>query len=310
MIFNILLVILSIFSFYSVFILKKKRDKVVYSLLSKHKKKTVAFPSGDYHTGFSTDYKQKFYFFLNKVSIIVYGNEDVKKNITINLMLIIFAAVIVKSKINVHLYIILPAMVIPFIAVNLFLFSSKKQMFLLNDLIMTVTVFNNVISSGRAINDAFKACSEVEHVSILKYEYQMMTPLINRGYDIDSCIKAIYMLERYPYPEYAFFFSTLSLNIKRGGPLTEPISKIRKTLDDKMLIDKEVSRLTAEARTSMKILIALPFFFVGIMYATQKESFDWLFHSAMGNIIFLSCSLVICCGLAFNYRLISKATRI
>ncbi|WP_108652551.1 type II secretion system F family protein [Dongshaea marina] len=85
--------------------------------------------------------------------------------------------------------------------------------------------------------------------------------------------------------EYKFFISTLKVNIEQGGQLNEVIKKIDRIIFANYAADKKKMALTAEARSSAKIVASLPFIFLIIMRFLSPDNFDYIFTSTIGRYL-------------------------
>ncbi|QFI38755.1 pilus assembly protein TadB [Moritella marina ATCC 15381] len=90
---------------------------------------------------------------------------------------------------------------------------------------------------------------------------------------------------RYPYPTFQFFVITLRANMQRGGQLKEIITRLNRLIFDSNAIEKKKYAMTSEARTSAKIVGAIPFIFLFMLQYLSPENFEFVMFSASGKPI-------------------------
>lgn len=90
---------------------------------------------------------------------------------------------------------------------------------------------------------------------------------------------------RLPYPMFFFFVMTLRANMERGGQLKDIIQRLNKLMFNIRAIDKKKSALTAEARTSAKIVAAIPFIFMIVMRFFSPENYDFIMSDSRGRML-------------------------
>ncbi|NLS13784.1 pilus assembly protein TadB [Vibrio sp. SM6] len=89
--------------------------------------------------------------------------------------------------------------------------------------------------------------------------------------------------ERFPYPAFYFFVITLRANMQRGGQLKEVIARLNRLMFDSRAIEKKKYALTAEARTSAKIVAAIPFSVLFMLQFISPDNFNYLVYEEAGR---------------------------
>lgn len=90
---------------------------------------------------------------------------------------------------------------------------------------------------------------------------------------------------RVSFLEYNFFISALKINVETGSQLSAIIKKIDRIIFNAHALDMKKNALTSEARTSAKILMLIPFFFLGLMRWLSPENFNFLFENPTGHLL-------------------------
>ncbi|SHO56527.1 Bacterial type II secretion system protein F domain protein [Vibrio quintilis] len=91
--------------------------------------------------------------------------------------------------------------------------------------------------------------------------------------------------KRFPYPAFHFFVITLRANMQRGGQLREIITRLNRLMFEARAIEKKKYALTAEARTSAKIVGAIPFFFLIVLRYLSPENYQYVMFNPEGRYI-------------------------
>ena len=80
---------------------------------------------------------------------------------------------------------------------------------------------------------------------------------------------------------------------KTGGNIVNVFSAIERTLFDKKKLKAELKNLTASSNMIVKILLAVPFVFILLIYVLNPNYFDPLFASPLGYMLLLLIFLIL-----------------
>jgi len=114
-------------------------------------------------------------------------------------------------------------------------------------------------------------------------EFRIIGERLQVGESIDAVFKK--SLARYPYPSFHFFAITLQANMQRGGQLKDVITRLNRLMFDARALEKKKMAMTSEARTSAKIVAAIPFIFLFLLQYLQPENFEFVMHMDEGKPI-------------------------
>ena len=114
-------------------------------------------------------------------------------------------------------------------------------------------------------------------------EFKRMGERLQLGESPDSVFKK--SCNRFPYRSFQFFVITLRANMQRGGQLKDVITRLNRLMFDARAIEKKKYALTSEARTSAKIVAAIPFFFLFILQYLSPENYDFVMNHPNGQPI-------------------------
>jgi tight adherence protein B len=91
--------------------------------------------------------------------------------------------------------------------------------------------------------------------------------------------------QRYPYPSFYLFVISLRINIQRGGQLKELMIQLNRIMFNARAMEKKKNALTSEARTSAKIVAAIPFVFLFLLQYISPENYQFVMFNPDGRLI-------------------------
>lgn len=108
-------------------------------------------------------------------------------------------------------------------------------------------------------------------------EFKKMGERLQMGETPDDVFRKA--CDRFPYPSFQFFVITLRANMHRGGQLKDVMTRLNRLMFDARAIEKKKFALTAEARTSAKIVAAIPFTFLFMLQYLSPDNYEFvMFH--------------------------------
>ncbi|TXY09479.1 type II secretion system F family protein [Vibrio mimicus] len=146
-----------------------------------------------------------------------------------------------------------------------------------------LNILSGALSAGQSIVHAFEYVGK-QLDNEVGYEFKFMAERLLIGEDPDEVLAR--SAASFPYVEYFFFASTIRINLSRGGQLKEVINRINRIMFDARAIDKKKNALTSEARSSAKIIAALPVIFLLILKFTSPENYNFVMFEEGGKPIF------------------------
>ncbi|BDU39727.1 type II secretion system F family protein [Vibrio nigripulchritudo] len=114
-------------------------------------------------------------------------------------------------------------------------------------------------------------------------EFKVMGERLQLGESPDSVFAK--SCNRFPYPSFYFFVITLRANMQRGGQLKDIIMRLNRLMFDARAIEKKKYALTSEARTSAKIVAAIPFIFILMLKYMNPENYEFVMFEPDGRPI-------------------------
>ncbi|HHT38601.1 MAG TPA: hypothetical protein GXZ95_04220 [Mollicutes bacterium] len=170
------------------------------------------------------------------------------------------------------------------------------------DILNAIIMLNNAFKSGQSTMQAIEiVMNEME--GPIKEEFRKMHTEISYGLSFETVFKRFY--ERVNVEEISYITSSLTILNKTGGNIVKVFSSIERSLFGKRKLEAELKALTASSRTMSRILLALPFVFIGIILLLNPTYFNPLFENMIGLII-LFCMMLFYVLYAFFVRKVMK----
>lgn len=145
-----------------------------------------------------------------------------------------------------------------------------------------LNMMTSAISAGESIMHAIIFVGETLQNDIGK-EFKGMGKRLQMGDSPDEVFRR--SCRRYPYPSFYFFVISLRANMQRGGQLKEIMMRLNRMMFNARAIDKKKFALTSEARTSAKIVAAIPFCFLFMLQYLSPENFEFVMFNPSGKPI-------------------------
>lgn len=151
-----------------------------------------------------------------------------------------------------------------------------------NDMLRAVIIMNNAFKAGKSIMQAVEIVSQ-ELPNPLKGEFDKIYQDMLYGLSADVVFERF--ARRVDIEEARYISSSLTILNKTGGNIINVFNSIEKTLFDKKKLEEELKNATAASNLVVKVLIAIPFIFVLLIYVISPSYFNPLFSSALGFFI-------------------------
>ncbi len=145
-----------------------------------------------------------------------------------------------------------------------------------------LNMMTSAVSSGESIMHAILYVGDKLEGDIGK-EFNLMGRRLQLGETPDEVFRK--SCRRYPYPSFYFFVITLRANMQRGGQLKEIMHRLNRTMFNARAVEKKKFALTSEARTSAKIVAAIPFIFLFMLQFLNPENYEFVMFNASGRVI-------------------------
>ncbi len=161
----------------------------------------------------------------------------------------------------------------------LYISFKRKRKKIEDDLLKAVIIMNNCFKSGRNIMQAIAVVKE-EMDGPLKDEFQKIYLDITYGLSLDVVFNRFY--DRVKLEDIKYIASSLTLLNKTGGNIIRVFSMIEKSIFDKKKLRKELNSLISSSVFVFRVLVILPFLFVGLISILNPTYFTPFFTSFIG----------------------------
>lgn len=166
-----------------------------------------------------------------------------------------------------------------------------------------LNMLSSAVSSGESITHAIMYVGNTLNSDVGR-EFKIMGKRLQLGESPDDVFRKACL--RFPYPSFHFFVITLRANMQRGGQLKEVILRLNRLLFNARSIEKKKFALTSEARTSAKIVAAIPFFFLFMLQYLSPENYEFVMFDPAGRPILYYVLISEAVGIAIVWGLMKS----
>lgn len=220
-----------------------------------------------------------------------YGNDEVLAEDFVSnkiIISVIFSVLTIISKLlqqeTISIFILVLNLLIGFYILDVYLFfdNKRKTKLIKNEMLRAIIIMNNAFKSGKSTLQAVEIASS-QLPSPINKEFYKIYKEMKYGLSVDVVFERF--SKRINIPEAKYLSSSLTILNKTGGNIIKVFSSIERTLFDKMKLEEELKNLTSSSNFVVKILLFVPFIFVGLIYLLNPDYFTPLFTSNLGLLI-------------------------
>jgi tight adherence protein B len=113
------------------------------------------------------------------------------------------------------------------------------------------------------------------------------------------------MYERVPLQEVNFFAIVIIIQSQTGGNLAEALSNLSQVLRERYRFQAKVKAFSSEAKSSAKIIAALPLVVMIGMYFTSPDYISLLWKETLGNIMLIGSAIWMTLGILVMKKMIA-----
>jgi tight adherence protein B len=136
-------------------------------------------------------------------------------------------------------------------------------------------------------------------------EFRQVVDQITLGVTLDQALIAL--ATRNKVPEYGFFATALALQAETGGAVGETLERLADVIRKRVALREHARALASEARTSIGILAALPFFAGGALALINPEYLNTLFVEPRGRAVFATAVILLSTGIVVMRTIVSRS---
>lgn len=168
-----------------------------------------------------------------------------------------------------------------------------------------LAVVNAAVSAGNSIHQALGRCGKNVD-GRLGETFHRIDRRLNLGEEPERVFKDAWQDHR--YREFYFFVIVMLVSLERGGQLRVLIGRLSRIIINSKNMARRKAAMTSEARTSAKIVAAIPLlFFCGMKYFSP-ENFDFIVHDSTGQLILYYVIASETIGMIIIWLLVRRAT--
>lgn len=168
-----------------------------------------------------------------------------------------------------------------------------------------LSVVNAAVSAGNSIHQALGRCGKSVEGQ-LGETFHRIDRRLNLGEEPERVFKDAW--KDYRYREFYFFVIVMLVSLERGGQLRVLIGRLSRIIINSKNMARRKAAMTSEARTSAKIVAAIPLlFFCGMKYFSP-ENFDFIIHDSTGQLILYYVIASETIGMIIIWILVRRAT--
>jgi tight adherence protein B len=146
----------------------------------------------------------------------------------------------------------------------------------------TLDLVIRAVRAGVPVTQAVITVGE-EAAEPVRSEFKTMGNSLKLGIDMNDVLEVA--VKRIAIPDFSFFSVCLLLQRETGGQLGETLENLSAIIRSRRDLRLKTRALTAETRVASKIISAVPFFTLGMLYLTSRTYMMILFNTDSGHTI-------------------------
>jgi tight adherence protein B len=179
---------------------------------------------------------------------------------------------------------------------------ARRQKKFLDEFANAIDVIVRGVKSGLPLNECLKIIS-TESPSPVREEFHDLVEQQRVGVPLSECFGR--MMQRLPLAEVKFFGIVIGIQAQAGDNLSEALGNLSGVLRDRKKMEMKVKALSAEAKASAGVLIALPFIVIGMVYMLTPDYIIILFRTKVGNFLLLCAGVWMSIGIMIMRKMIN-----
>lgn len=159
------------------------------------------------------------------------------------------------------------------------------------------------VSAGLALPDAIERTAE-NVPSPASEEFALMSRKYKSGLTMVDVLKDT--SERLNSKYFDLVSVALSVNIERGGDLTEILERIAISLRELHRLEEKIRTETAGPRFEGRIMLFVPPFVLMLLYFVEPELVDTMFNSILGVVFIIGAAILMGMAFAIMNRIVNE----
>jgi len=178
----------------------------------------------------------------------------------------------------------------------------KRFSAFLDELPNGVDIIVRGVKAGLPLSDCIKVVAK-EARDPVAFEFQKIVETQVMGVSLSEAVARL--PDRVPLAEANFFAIVVAIQQKAGGGLSEALGNLSKVLRSRKSMQRKITALSAEAKSSAGIIGSLPVILTGILYLLAPDYIMLLFTTTAGNIIIAGCLFWMFLGIMVMRKMIN-----
>ncbi len=180
-----------------------------------------------------------------------------------------------------------------YIKMNIINKKQKDKKEIDKQIVEVIRLFRNSVSSGESVTQTIESISN-QIKGKISIEFKEISNKIKLGISLDNALKE--SCDNIKNEQYKFFIDSIRISNSTGIKISDILSKIEESINQKLALTTKVDVLTSQVRFSSTIISFIPFLIVGLIYFVEPGIVSVLFTTFLGNIILLVCVIMILVG--------------
>ena len=217
----------------------------------------------------------------------------VKNNNRKKMLLVVALFIVVSIILNIVYAIMITLVFAYYIKMNTINKKQKDKKEIDKQIVEVIRLFRNAVSSGESVTQTIESISNQTKGKI-SIEFKEISNKIKLGISLDNALKE--SCDNIKNEQYKFFVDSIRISNSTGIKISDILSKIENSINQKLALTSKVDVLTSQVRFSGSIISFIPLFIVGLIYFVEPNTVSVLFTTFLGNIILLVCVIMILVG--------------
>lgn len=164
----------------------------------------------------------------------------------------------------------------------------------------TLDLIVRAVRAGVPVGQAIMTAAN-ETADPVRTEFRIMGDSLKLGVDMAEVLETA--VKRVQLPDFSFFSVCLTLQRETGGQLGETLENLSAIIRTRREVRMKTKALTAEARVASKIIAAVPFSIMGMLYVIDADYVMLLFTRSTGRMLLTIAGVLLFVGLAIISRM-------
>ena len=155
----------------------------------------------------------------------------------------------------------------------------KHRNKVISQMVEALTIMCNSLKVGLSLGQAMERVIK-NYPGALAKEFALVLNKMKLGQNLEESLEE--MAERIDKPEIDMLVSTVNILKETGGNLAETFFVMAETIRERQKMEKKIKALTAQGMMQAKIISALPFILIGILYFMDRNYIEPLLFKPLG----------------------------